>query len=244
MNRAPRPGHPRERPVGNRDPNHDLIPAQDRDRAHARVHRPNPDRGLDRARILDHARAPSRVRRPSRAANRGLDPAVLSPGIRRDLGPSRDRARERLRSHRRDLGRVRDPSPDRDRGRDPPLVAVAAPPARAAKAARKASESRSVIDNTLLVCRSLPFEPSLRRILVYIIALEKYSAYFGERRMNSKTALMLFEWTFFETNRTRVLQNVRVLGGTIEKKNNKFIRKAFFYYAFGSGIIFQLKIFL
>lgn len=154
--------HPRERPAGNRDLNHDPVLARDRNRAHAHahahIHRPNPDRSLDRARILDRARALSRVRRPSRAANHVLDPAVLNPGIRRDLDRNRDRARKRLQSHRRDLGRARDPSQDHYQDRDPPPVAVAVPLARAAKAARKANESRSMIDNAFLIYRSFPFE--------------------------------------------------------------------------------------
>lgn len=152
-NRAPRRGRPRERPAGNRDPSRDRDPVpvrdrdRDRDRVLVRVHHPSPDRDLVRARLLDRTRVLARVRRPSHAANRAPDPAVLNPGTRRDPDPSRDRARERLRSHRRDLGRVHDldPSRDRARDRDPRPVAVADPPARAAKAARKASESRRAI---------------------------------------------------------------------------------------------------
>lgn len=151
-----RPERPRGRPAESHDPARDLVPnlARDRDQDHVRGHihlrvhghvhvhvqHPNLDHRLDRARVL------SRVRRLNRAVNRDLVPSVLNRGTRRDLDPSRNRAREPLRSHRRDLGRARGPSPDRGQDRDPVPVAVAVPLARAAKAAPRASESRSVID--------------------------------------------------------------------------------------------------
>jgi len=112
---------------------------------HVHIHHPNLDRRLDRARVL------SRVRHLNHVVNHDLDLAVLNRGIRRDLDPSRDRARERLRSHRRDLGRAHDPSPGRSRDRDLVPVAVAVPLARAAKAAPRASESRSAIENTNVI---------------------------------------------------------------------------------------------
>lgn len=149
----------------NQNQNPDQDPNQDRSRVHAHapvpvpvpvlvpvpvpVHHPNLDHRLDRARVL------SRVRRLNRAVSPDLGLAVLNRGTRQDLDPSRNRARERLRSHRRGLGRARDP--DRDQDRNP--VAVAVPLARAAKAAPRASESRSMIGNTRLIL-ILPF-PSI-----------------------------------------------------------------------------------
>jgi len=160
---------PRERPAESHDPARGLVlnPAQDRDQnqdqdrgrdrvhghVHVHVHYPNLDHRLDRARVL------SRVRRLNHVANRDLDPAVLNRGTRRDPDQSRDRARERLRSHRRDLGRARGPSPGRGQDRDPVPVALAVLLARLAKAAPRASESRSVIENIrLILMLSFPFE--------------------------------------------------------------------------------------